>query len=199
PKPAAEGGEDAGVARRGRGPRRNEKARGGRGRPDAGAPRPPEQQVATGQDEGDEHGPHEFQPPMPRSDAPRDANRRRGGKGRGSGGGNGGGAPRSGPPGNFGGNSGQGQRRRDDGGGRGDRADKGPGGAQPDPMKTSFGYIGAETFTRQRQAQGQRRGGGNGPAGGGGGAPRRGGPGGGGGNRGGGNRGNGGGNRGGNR
>lgn len=54
------------------------------------------------------------------------------------------------------------------------------GGSQPDPMKTSFGYIGAETFTRQRQAQGQRRGGnpngggagsggfgGNGPRGGG--------------------------------
>ncbi|MDP3169107.1 MAG: pseudouridine synthase [Polaromonas sp.] len=196
--PAGEGGVEA---RQGRGPRRNDKPRGGRGRPDAGAGRPPEQQAAPGQDDGDEHGPHEFQPPMPRNDAPRDANRRRGGKGRGSGAGSSGVAPRSGPPGNFGGNSGQGQRRRDDGGGRGDRADKGPGGAQPDPMKTSFGYIGAETFTRQRQAQGQRRGGGNSPAGGGGGgaSPRRGGPGGGGGNRGGGNRGNGGGNRGGNR
>lgn len=205
PKPAAEAGEGGGEARQGRGPRRNDKPRGGRGRPDAGAGRPPEQPPATGQDDGEEHGPHEFQPPMPRKDAPRDANRRRGGKGRGPGPGNGGAAPRSGPPGNFGGNSGQGQRRRDDGGGRGDRADKGPGGAQPDPMKTSFGYIGAETFTRQRQAQGQRRGGGGGggggQAGGGGGGtgPRRGGPGGGGGNRGGGNRGNGGGNRGGNR
>jgi 23S rRNA pseudouridine2605 synthase len=31
------------------------------------------------------------------------------------------------------------------------------GGAQPDPMKTSFGYIGADSFTRQRQSQGQRR------------------------------------------
>ena len=30
-------------------------------------------------------------------------------------------------------------------------------GNQPDPMKTSFGYIGADTFTRQRQEQGQRR------------------------------------------
>ena len=66
------------------------------------------------------------------------------------------------------------------------------GSAQPDPMKTSFGYIGAETFTRQRQNQGQRRGpggggnfGGNGS--GSGGAQRR--NGGGGGNRGGGNRG----------
>lgn len=205
PSDAADG---SGEARPGRGPRRNDKSRGGRGRTDAGAARPPEQQPASSQDDGEEPGPHEFQPPMPRNDAPRDGNRRRGGggKGRGPGGGNGGSAPRSGPPGNFGGNAGQGQRRRDDGGGRGDRADKGPGGAQPDPMKTSFGYIGAETFTRQRQAQGQRRGGGNGPAGGGGGGggggsgQRRGGPGGGGGgNRGGGNRGNGGGNRGGNR
>ena len=33
---------------------------------------------------------------------------------------------------------------------------------QPDPMKTAFGYIGADSFTRQRQEQGQnpRRGGG---------------------------------------
>lgn len=206
PKMPAEAGDGAGESRPARGPRRNDRSRGGRGRTDGGAARPPEQQAAPGQDDGEQPGPHEFQPPMPRNDAPRDANRRRGGggKGRGPGGGNGGSAPRSGPPGNFGGNPGQGQRRRDDGGGRGDRADKGPGGAQPDPMKTSFGYIGAETFTRQRQAQGQRRGGGNGPAGGGGGGggtgQRRGGPGGGGGgNRSGGNRGNGGGNRGGNR
>ena len=34
----------------------------------------------------------------------------------------------------------------------GERVEK----SQPDPMKTSFGYIGAETFTRQRQAQAQR-------------------------------------------
>ena len=32
------------------------------------------------------------------------------------------------------------------------------GAAQPDPMKTSFGYIRAETFTRQRGAPGQGRG-----------------------------------------
>jgi 23S rRNA pseudouridine2605 synthase len=44
--------------------------------------------------------------------------------------------------------------------------------AQPDPMKTSFGYIGAETFTRQRQQQGQRRSGSPGNSGIGG-APRR--------------------------
>ncbi|MES2941867.1 MAG: pseudouridine synthase, partial [Pseudomonadota bacterium] len=51
---------------------------------------------------------------------------------------------------------GRGQKRRGD---RDDRNDKNTGSAQPDPMKTSFGYIGAETFTRQRQQQGQRRGG----------------------------------------
>ncbi len=54
----------------------------------------------------------------------------------------------------------------------------GGGAAQPDPMKTSFGYIGADSFMRQRQGgQGQ---GGRGPGGaggsGGGGAQRRGGP-----------------------
>lgn len=45
---------------------------------------------------------------------------------------------------------------------RGDGADRQSGAAQPDPMKTSFGYIGADSFTRQRQEQGQRRGGGPG-------------------------------------
>ena len=34
-------------------------------------------------------------------------------------------------------------------------------------MKTAFGYIGADSFTRQRQDQGQRRGGGGGGSGGG--------------------------------
>lgn len=34
------------------------------------------------------------------------------------------------------------------------------GGSQPDPMKTAFGYIGADSFTRQRQDQGPQRGGG---------------------------------------
>jgi len=52
--------------------------------------------------------------------------------------------------------------------GRGSRLDKGgdaQGAAgQPDPMKTSFGYIGADSFTRQRNTDGQRpRGNGGGP------------------------------------
>ena len=53
----------------------------------------------------------------------------------------------------------------DDGG---DRADRQAAEAQPDPMKTAFGYIGADSFMRQRQGQGQgpRRGGGSGQGGG---------------------------------
>ena len=55
-------------------------------------------------------------------------------------------------------------RNRDD---RAPRSGAPSGGNQPDPMKTSFGYIGADTFTRQRQEQGQRRQGssGGGPTG----------------------------------
>jgi 23S rRNA pseudouridine2605 synthase len=49
-------------------------------------------------------------------------------------------------------------------GGQGGRG-KGSGDGQPDPMKTSLGYIGADSFTRQRQDQ--RRGGGGGGSGGG--------------------------------
>ena len=41
--------------------------------------------------------------------------------------------------------------------GRGNRGER-QGAAQPDPMKTSFGYIGSETFTRQRAGTGQGRG-----------------------------------------
>jgi 23S rRNA pseudouridine2605 synthase len=50
--------------------------------------------------------------------------------------------------------------KRNDRSGRGDRTDRPNTDAQPDPMKTAFGYIGADSFTRQRQAApGQRRGG----------------------------------------
>ena len=66
------------------------------------------------------------------------------------------GPPRgSGQPGQGGNAAGQGQQRRKD---RGDRAERQGGSAQPDPMKTSFGYIGADSFTRQRQGQGQGQG-----------------------------------------
>lgn len=66
--------------------------------------------------------------------------------------------------------SGSGQGRKD----RIEPADRQAAASQPDPMKTAFGYIGADSFTRQRQDQGQRRGG-NGGGGGSGGGQRRGG------------------------
>ncbi len=48
------------------------------------------------------------------------------------------------------------------------RGERKEGGSQPDPLKTSLGYIGADSFSRQRQEQGQRRpGGGNSRKGGG--------------------------------
>ncbi|MBI2772293.1 MAG: rRNA pseudouridine synthase [Burkholderiales bacterium] len=112
-------------------------------------------------------------------------NRRRGGRSGGAGGGRGnndgqraqgpGGPPGQGR-GNGGGQSqgqgqGQGQRRKNRGGDRQQDGDRQGGSAQPDPMKTSLGYIGADSFTRQRQGGpgGQRRGGGGGGTGGGGG------------------------------
>jgi len=193
-------GDEGGEFRPGRGPRRNERSRGDRGRlpaPESGQA-DDFQSADVGADA--EQEPNDLQPPLHRMDSVPRGNRRRGGKGRGQGG-NPGSPPRFGQ---AAGNGPQGPKRRDD---RGDRGDKSAGGAQqPDPMKTSFGYIGADTFTRQRQGQGQgqgqRRSGGGGGSGmgGAGGGQRRGG-GGGGGNRGGGNRGGGGGggNRGGNR
>ncbi len=62
----------------------------------------------------------------------------------------------------------------------GERADRKAAESQPDPMKTAFGYIGADSFTKQRQGPGQRRGPGRGNGGssgnsGGGGGNRRGG------------------------
>ena len=114
------------------------------------------------------------------------------GQARGNGGGRGRNGPRSGgergaPPRGPGANSrNNGQRGRGPGGNAGgqgeqrrDRDDRPAGGAQPDPMKTAFGYIGADSFTRQRQGQSQdrRRPGGGNRSGSGGGPPgqRRGG------------------------
>ena len=70
----------------------------------------------------------------------------------------------------FGGRS----RARPDRGAQNDRGDRQGADAQPDPMKTAFGYIGADSFMRQRQGQGQgqRRGGGSGQGGGQGGSGR---------------------------
>ena len=68
-----------------------------------------------------------------------------------------------------GGNGGQPQGRRNNRNRQGgdDRLPSGPN--QPDPMKTSLGYIGADSFTRQRKEQRQGGGGGGGRRGGGGG------------------------------
>ena len=151
-EPGQVSGEGAQEQQR-RGPRRNAGSRATAGRqrtPHAG-------QGSAAQ------APDDSQPPLTRGDAAR-GNRRTGnggagGKGR-SQGGNAGAATRYGQPGNS---AAPAQKRRDE---RGPRSDKSGGSAQPDPMKTSFGYIGADTLTRQRQDQGQRRGGGSG-------APRR--------------------------
>ena len=100
-------------------------------------------------------------------------NKRRGGRGEGP-------RPQGGPSarqGNYGQGQGQGQGRRKSGGGGGGQG--GGNGGQPDPMKTSLGYIGADSFNRQRRGGpggmpgggggggrgGQRRGGGGGGGG----------------------------------
>ncbi len=109
-------------------------------------------------------------------------NRRRGGRTGGPrGSGNSGSGQRaSGPPANGAG-AGQGysqvpgqgpgggrNRPRPERGAQNQRGDRQGADAQPDPMKTAFGYIGADSFMRQRQGQGQgqRWGGGSGQGGG---------------------------------
>ena len=145
---------------------------------DAEAGRVPDSQA----DGEEELGPYELQPPpgkhvAGRIDTGNGANRGKRRQGRG---------PRPSLP--------QGPASPGAGPGRSDRPARGPrnegargggaggtggggggGGGQPDPMKTSFGYIGADTFTRQRQAPGQGRGGKRPPGGGGGGGGGRGG------------------------
>lgn len=155
---------DESEGRRRRGPRSDDRSRGGPGWLQGRGPGANSLDAAiesTRQGDAGIDEPHELQPPEQGLNASRNGNRRRGGKGRGSGSNGPGPGPRDAqPPTSFGGNAGgaargRGPKRRDD---RGDRADKGGGPAQPDPMKTSFGYIGAETFTRQRQGQGQGQG-----------------------------------------
>jgi 23S rRNA pseudouridine2605 synthase len=126
-----------------------------------------------GEVDGEEIGPYEFQPPPGKHEAGRiDAggagrgNRRRQGRGP---------RPSTPQPGPAAGQGAGGARRKT----RGPRGEGGGGagaGGQPDPMKTSFGYIGADTFTRQRQGgqagqggqgRGGKRSGGRGGGGGG--------------------------------
>lgn len=128
---------------------RNKKRRGNRNGGGGGQQQPREMRDAR--DDGGREAPI----PNPLGDG-RPPRGDRGGRSN-RGGGNGGGQP-------------QGQGRRGNGGGNrqgGDRQQQG-GGNQPDPMKTSLGYIGADSFSRQRKEQrgGQRRGGGGGGGGG---------------------------------
>ena len=153
------------------GGRSNDRARGPRSRNPA--PGGGQAEVLPQTDAGED--PHEFQPPMDRAGFSPDSNGvgrrssnqsagRRGGSGGGGGSGRSrspGGAPgaRFAQPGGnvLGQQTFRGRDDRSDRNDRGDRKTSGAGTNQPDPMKTSFGYIGADTFTRQRQDQGQRR------------------------------------------
>ena len=154
--------------RAGRGPRRGPRSRGAQQRYQANGRANQSEQDASALENIAE--PHELQPPDYVHDGnalPR-GNNANPGRSRGySGNGNGRGQRTN----NFGGNSnpvpgsnfnGRNQNRRDE---RGTGVDRNSGTAQPDPMKTSFGYIGADTFTRQRQGQAQRPRGGGGNAG----------------------------------
>ncbi|MFM7341119.1 MAG: pseudouridine synthase [Betaproteobacteria bacterium] len=104
------------------------------------------------QDDLEELGPYEFQPPPGRHGPARlddgtGSGRRRRGRGKG---------PRPGSPQpGFNLKPSGGGNKRSSRGGTGANSASG----QPDPMKTSFGYIGADTFTRQREGQGKPRGG----------------------------------------
>lgn len=60
-------------------------------------------------------------------------------------------APRNVPPGSRGGNAGQGRGGKTGGKNAGARPQGGD--AQPDPLKTSVGYIGTDSLARQRQTQ----------------------------------------------
>jgi 23S rRNA pseudouridine2605 synthase len=94
-------------------------------------------------------GPYEFQPPPGGHEPGRidggGGGRRKRARGKGP-------RPGSPQPGFNLPSSGSGKKRQGRGGSPG-------GGGQPDPMKTSFGYIGADTFTRQREGQASGRGG----------------------------------------
>jgi len=152
--------------RSGRGPRRGPRSRGNQQRNQGNERADQAAQDAPALEDNAE--PHEFQPPdyihggsaMPRDN---NANRVRSRGYAGNAGNTGNSNARGQRTNNFGGNlnpgTGANQNRRDE---RGTGVDRNGGATQPDPMKTSFGYIGAETFTRQRQGQAQRpRGGGN--------------------------------------
>jgi 23S rRNA pseudouridine2605 synthase len=109
--------------------------------------------------DGEPIGPYEFQPPPGRHEAGRidggGVGRRKRARGKGP-------RPSTPQPGFNLAQPGGGNQKPKRGASRGNSGGGG-GAGQPDPMKTSFGYIGADTFTRQRQAPGQGRGGNRGP------------------------------------
>ena len=141
----------------------------------AGADRPQDARPPRGEGEGQGQG----DGAPGRGGRNRRRGNRSGGGPRGPGGQGDGQQQRTAPPGGGGAGGGQGrsaggqgqQRRNKDRQGAdrgGDR--QGGGAAQPDPMKTSLGYIGADSFTRQRQGGGGQRGPGGGQRRGGGGS-----------------------------
>jgi 23S rRNA pseudouridine2605 synthase len=151
---------------------RNKKRRGNRnGGAGAGGGQPQQREMRAPRDEG-----REAPIPSPLGDG-RPPRGDRGGRAN-RGGGNGGPPQGQGRRGGGGGAGGGGNNRQG-GGNRQQGDDRQPSGAnQPDPMKTSLGYIGADSFSRQRKeqrgGQGRRSGGGGfgGPAGQGGGRRR---------------------------
>jgi 23S rRNA pseudouridine2605 synthase len=156
PQQRGPGGPDGGGGRNGR----NKKRRGNRN--GGGQGQGQGQQPREMRDEG------RSEPPIPNPLG--DGRPPRGDRGgRANRGGGNGGPPQQQRRGNAGGNNRQGQG----GGNRQGGDDRQPSGAnQPDPMKTSLGYIGADSFSRQRKeqrgGQGRRSGGGGAPGGGGG-------------------------------
>ncbi len=168
PQQRGPGGPDGGGGRNGR----NKKRRGNR---NAGG------QGGQGQQPRDMRDPREEGREAPIPNPLGDGRPPRGDRGgRANRGGGTGGPPPQGRRGNGGNNRGGGGQGQ--GGGNRQGEDRQPSDAnQPDPMKTSLGYIGADSFSRQRkeqrQGQGQGRrggGGGGGGFGGSGGGRRRG-------------------------
>jgi 23S rRNA pseudouridine2605 synthase len=159
PQQRGPGGPDGGGGRNGR----NKKRRGNRNAGGQGGQGQQPRDMRDSREEG-----REAPIPNPLGDG-RPPRGDRGG--RANRGGGAGGPPPQGRRGNGGNNRGGGQGQ---GGGNRQGEDRQPSGAnQPDPMKTSLGYIGADSFSRQRkeqrQGQGQGRRGGGGSGGGGGG------------------------------
>lgn len=103
-------------------------------------------------------------PNTPRGEGQGAGRNGRGGRRGGNGPRNGGPRPNGANPRGPGGMGGAGPKSQGrNGGGRQDRGDRQGGGGQPDPMKTSLGYIGADSFTRQRRENGPGGGRPNGP------------------------------------